>query len=225
MLARAPRGRKAAHTHPGVRETALLLASEMRTGRKCSVALPLLVVVSGPPGSGKSTLAYALARAIPCPAISSDEIKEGLVHALDAYTPAQGDELQRRTNHVFFSTIGALIDARVSLVAEAAFQHRLWAPGLTPLLDRARIHVVRCQVDPAVAWERINRRAGQLPARRAVHGDPSLDEPFERFAAKLAGFDAVALPVPTIDVDTSGPIDAGLEAALRFLGRVEVSPK
>jgi predicted kinase len=189
------------------------------------VALPLLVVVSGPPGSGKSTLAHELARAIPCPAISRDEIKEGLVHAMDAYTPAPGDELQRRTNDVFFGTLGSLIDARVSLVAEAAFQHRLWEPGLTPLLDRARIQVVRCQVDPALAWERINRRAEELPARRAVHGDPSLDAPFERFAAHLAGFEAVALPVPTIDVDTSAGIDAGLEATLRTLGQAGVSPK
>jgi predicted kinase len=188
------------------------------------VALPLLVVVSGPPGSGKSTLAHALARAIPCPAISRDEIKEGLVDAMESYAPARGDELSLRTLEIFFGLVGTLVDEGVSLVAEAAFQHRLWAPNLTPLLERATIHIVRCHVDPVVAWERLNRRADELPARRLVHGDPTLDEPFESFVAKLAAFEPVVLPVPTIEVDTSAGIDAGLEAILFALGRGGASP-
>jgi predicted kinase len=43
--------------------------------------LPVLAVVSGPMGSGKTTLAHRLARAVGCPAICRDEIKEGMVHA------------------------------------------------------------------------------------------------------------------------------------------------
>jgi predicted kinase len=189
--------------------------------QQCTGALPLLVVVSGPPGSGTTTLAHTLARAIPCPAISRDEIKEGLVNAMDAYAPAQGDDLSLRTLDVFFGIVGALVNARVSLVAEAAFQHGLWAPGLTPLLERARIHIVRCRVDPAVAWERINRRAAEQPVRRLVHGDPSLDAPFESFVAKLAAFEPVALPVPTIEVDTSVGLDPSLEAILGLLSQAE----
>jgi uridine kinase len=38
---------------------------------------PMLVVVSGPAGSGKTTLAHTIARAVGCPAICRDEIKEG----------------------------------------------------------------------------------------------------------------------------------------------------
>ena len=118
MLAGARLGRKAVHPRLDVRETAPRLLRSMlaRVDNAC-VALPLLVVVSGPPGSGKST----------------------------------------------------------------------W------------IHIVRCHVDPAVAWERINRRSDELPARRLVHGDPSPDEPFESFVAKLARFDPVVLPVPTME--------------------------
>jgi len=182
------------------------------------VALPLLVVVSGPPGSGKSTLAHELARAIPCPAISRDEIKEGLVQTLDGYTPTQGDELSVRTLDIFFGLVGTLVDAGVSLVAEAAFQHRLWAPSLTPLLERSRIHIVGCHADPEVAWERINRRAAELPARRLVHGDPSLDEPFESFVAKLAAFERVVRPVPTVEVDTTAGLDPGLAEILFAVG-------
>ena len=42
---------------------------------------PTLVVVSGPPRTGKTTLAHMIARAVPCPAVCRDEIKEGMVHA------------------------------------------------------------------------------------------------------------------------------------------------
>ena len=139
MLAGAARGRKPVHPHLAVRVTAPRTAPVARAGAtvdNACVALPLLVVVSGPPGPGKST----------------------------------------------------------------------W------------IHIVRCHVDPAVAWERINRRSDELPARRLVHGDPSLDEPFESFVAKLARFDPVVLPVPTMEVDTSAGLEPGLEEILCAVG-------
>ena len=51
---------------------------------------------------------------------------------MGSYTPAPGDELSQRTLDVFFAVVATLVDAGEPLVAEAGFQHRLWAPGLTP---------------------------------------------------------------------------------------------
>ena len=48
---------------------------------------PTLIVVSGPAGSGKTTLAHALAAAVGCPAVSRDEIKEGMVASNPASWP------------------------------------------------------------------------------------------------------------------------------------------
>jgi predicted kinase len=181
------------------------------------VAQPLLVVVSGPPGSGTTSLAHTLARAIPCPAICRDEIKEGLVHAEDDYTPAPGDEVARRTVDVFYGVIRFLVDSGASVVAESAFQHPLWEHGLTPLIDRARVRIVHCRVDAATARERVARRADETASRRAVHGDYSLLEPFETWRPKFESFQPVALPVPSIEVDTADGYDPPLEVVLSFL--------
>ena len=180
------------------------------------MALPLLVVVSGPAGSGTPTVADALARAVPCPAVYRDEIKEGLVRSEGEYTPAPGDTINQRTFETFFGVVRFLVEAGVSLVAEASFQHSLWEPGLVPLLESADVLIVHCRADAAVARERIARRLDELPARRAIHGDYSLLEPFESWQPKYESFTPVALPVPTIEVDTTGGYDAAVDAVIAF---------
>ena len=132
---------------------------------------PALIVVSGMPGAGKTTLAHRLAAAVGCPAICRDEIKEGLVADVPGFTPGPDDELSRQANHVFFEIIRILLDAGVTTVAEAAFQDRLWRPGLEPLQDLARIRIVHCVVDPELALDRsLRRRAGNQ--HRRAHADP-----------------------------------------------------
>src|SRR6266851_3009325 len=93
--------------------------------------LPTLVVVSSPPGSGKTTLAHQIARAVGCPAICRDEIKEGMMQATPGFVPRPGDELTARTLPVFFGVLELLLRAGVTTVAEAAFQDRVWRPDLS----------------------------------------------------------------------------------------------
>ena len=177
---------------------------------------PLLVVVSGPPGSGTSTLARLLGREIPCPVISRDEIKEGLVQTLDEYTPASGDAIAYRTLDLFFVVIRVLVEGGVSLVAEASFQHRLWEPGLAPLLDEARVRILRCHVEASVARDRIAQRAEERPARRYVHGDAGAAEPFDSFRRRHEAFEPISLPVPSLEVVTADGYDPAIDDIVRF---------
>jgi len=132
---------------------------------------PALIVVSGPPGSGKTTLAHEIARAIGCPAICRDEIKEGMAHATPGFVPGPGDDLTMRTLPAFFGVLELLLTAGVTTVAEAAFQDRVWRLRLAPLLPLARLRIVHCTADPVVAFQRIVRR-GAGGGVRAAHADP-----------------------------------------------------
>ncbi|WFE56572.1 AAA family ATPase [Micromonospora sp. WMMD712] len=175
---------------------------------------PTLVVISGPSGAGKTTLAHLLARRIGCPAICRDEIKEGMVHAAGDFIAAPADELSLRTLPTFFKVLQLLLTAGVTTVAEAAFQDRLWRPGLQPLIGIADIRVVHCQVDAQTAFDRVQRRQDENATRRA-HADAYLGD-HQTHAVGHDGFQPIRLDVPTIEVDTSDGYRPGLDEIVAF---------
>jgi predicted kinase len=176
-------------------------------------------VVSGPAGAGKTTLAHEIARALGCPAICRDEIKEGMAHASPGFVPGPGDELTRRTLPAFFDVLAVLLRAGVTTVAEAAFQDRVWRPGLEPLRGLADLRVVHCVVDAKVARERILRRAAENPLRR-VHADAGPLDAAQDTPAHAAGhdaFDRVSVEAPWIEVDTMDGYEPGLAEIVAFV--------
>jgi predicted kinase len=173
------------------------------------MALPTLVVVSGPAGTGKTTLAHELARTIGCPVISRDEIKEGMVHAIGEFEPARGDPLTVRTLGVFFDVVRTLVTAGVSVVAEAAFQDKVWTPNLEPFSDFVRLRVVQCHTDAAVARDRVQRRA----ASRTAHADGTvLDD-----AHYFDDFVRVTVGAPSIRVDTTNGYEPDIGDIVAFI--------
>lgn len=154
--------------------------------------------------------------------ICRDEIKEGMVHAHgDDFTPRVGDPLTIRTFEVFFEVffevLRVLVTAGVTVVAEAAFQNARWRDGLEPVMGLARLRIVQCSVDPAVARERIERRRAAEPSRRA-HADGQLLAaltPENRRA--FASFERLSIPAPSIVVDTADGYAPDLEQVVAFV--------
>jgi predicted kinase len=163
---------------------------------------PALIVVTGRPASGKTTLAHTLAREIRCPAVCRDEVKEGLIHT----TGEAGGDAALRANAAFFETVTLLLRHGVTLVAEAAFQHKLWAPRLEPLREFADLRLIVCAPAPEVARARFAARGLADPDRERFHpGAPAAEYDPPRLDA-----------VPTLTVDTADGYRPSWEEIVAF---------
>jgi predicted kinase len=178
---------------------------------------PALVIVSGRPGSGKSTLARKLAGALACPLISRDEINEGIFRTF-GHDPglASKDQVARLTFDAFFRVLTLLLSCDVTFVAEAAFQDRLWRPGLERLVPMADMKVIHCTVDPDVARQRAARRRLDRQDARWPERAPAGTQAAEPRLA-VRPFEPLSLPVPSLRVTTTDGYDPRFEEILAFV--------
>ena len=180
------------------------------------MTLPTLAVVSGPPGAGKTTLAHDLARRLGCPAVIRDEIKRGMVLAADTHRVGLDDPLDYAALDAFFAVLATLLRAGVTVVAEAAYQDRLWRPGLDDMAKIARIRVVRCTVPSSLAYDRIRRRRDHDP-HRGAHADRQLLDELDSGRRTLDSFVWISLDAPMLVVETSDGYRPGLNDIADFV--------
>jgi hypothetical protein len=79
------------------------------------------------------------------------------------------EDLQREAYDAFFDLIELLLRHRVTLVAEAAFQHERWAQRLEPLREMANIRMILCTIDLDLARARHIARGLAEPERERFH--------------------------------------------------------
>ena len=141
-----------------------------------------------------------------------------MVHTEGGVNPVLSDQVSKRTFETFFAVLRLLLHSGVAVVAEAAFENKLWRPGLEPLSALADIRIVHCVVAPALARERIVRRLAD-DASRVSHPDRELLEGLDSGELSFESFEPISLSVPSLRVDTTDGYDPDLEHVIAFVSR------
>ena len=166
---------------------------------------PKCIIVTGRAGSGKTTLARKLGEHLWMPVISRDQIKEGYVNTCGVkhdQLPADTDGL---VTDFFFEIVNQYLAGKISVVIEAAFQHKVWEPRMPKMLELASPMIVLCSVDDVIAARRHLQRGLENPNREFYHSDNRVVH-YRKTGEFLspASYTAPKFNVPTIQVSTDG---------------------
>ena len=141
-------------------------------------------------------------------------MKEGYVITIGQREQA-GDE-NARVYEAFFETVKLMLSYHVTLIAEAAFQHKVWAPKLEALRPIARIRIIVCNVEPQIARTRCIDRGLADPERERFHPDPAVRAARDGRAEPLGLYESPHLDLPTLSVNTSDGYQPDLQTAVSF---------
>lgn len=185
---------------------------------KVETERPLLVVVGGGPATGKTTLARLMSRELGLPVLSRDHLKEAIADVWTVDSLEQSKLLGKAAYNAFYHVVAQIVDARVSLVAEANYHRGVSESHLSPLTSRTRMVLVHCQTEPEVSYRRYVERYHR-GERHPCHFDG------ERIALMSASAGAnqrdrygpLDLAVPSIVVNTTDDYSPSLDAILEFV--------
>jgi len=172
---------------------------------------PYLLVVTGRPGSGKTTFSKKLSSELYLPLISRDEIKEGYVNTFQKRHSELPDDTNKVVTDIFFATVKNLLDSNVSLIAEAAFQHKVWESKLEALKSKAKIFMLICKVEDEIAQKRYISRGLDNPMREYFHGDEGVDLTRKGYKAEVKPYGEPRLDVPTFFIDTTNDYSPSID--------------
>ena len=164
---------------------------------------PKCIIVTGRAGSGKTTLARKLGERLWMPVISRDEIKQGYVNTYGVPHDQLPPDINRLVSDFFFDIVNKYLAGNISVVIEAAFQHKVWEPWMAQLVKLASPWMVSCSVDDAVVMRRDLQRGLENPEREFYHGDRRVSH-FRKTGEVLPPetYEPPKLDFPTIEVST-----------------------
>ena len=137
--------------------------------------------------------------------ISRDEIKEGYVNTYGVKHDQLPSETNGLVSELFFGIVNQYLASNVSVVIEAAFQHKVWEPRMSQILELASPWIILCSTDEAVAARRHLERGLENSNREYFHGDNRVAH-FRKTGEVLSpgSYAAPKFDVPTIQVSTDG---------------------
>jgi hypothetical protein len=115
----------------------------------------------------------------------------------------------------------SLLTNNVSVIAEAAFQHKIWSTMLEQFMEKARIYLLICKVDDKVALDRFVRRGLDNTLREYFHGDKGVDMVRRGIELSVSPYEEPRLDLPTFYIDTSGEYSPSIkELGRKILGEL-----
>jgi len=179
---------------------------------------PNCIIVTGRPGAGKATLCKKLQPRLWMPVVSRDEIKEGYVSTFGV----KHDELPNDTNAVatnfFFEIINHYLANKVSIIIEAAFQHKVWEPRIAKISEIANPFMIICSVDAETAANRHLQRGLDEPEREFYHGDKRVVVYRETGVVLPAGeYEMPHFNMPTVHVSTDGEYSPAVDQIVEMI--------
>ena len=180
---------------------------------------PKCIIVTGRPGSGKTTLAAKLATQICLPLVSRDAIKEGYVNTHGIKHTELSPDTNGKVSALFFEIAVHYLSGAVSLVMEAAFQHKIWAANIDALQAVSDPCIVICSVPAELAAERHLQRGLEDQRREYYHGDRRVADYRETGVMAPSGnYTPPDLRIPRLDVSTEDGYAPSLEEIIKFTG-------
>lgn len=166
---------------------------------------PKCVIVTGRAGAGKTTLAKRLGQRLWMPVISRDEIKEGYVNTFGVKHDRLPPGTDGLVSDFFFGVANQYLAGNISIIIEAAFQHKVWEFRMPRIFESASPLIVLCSVDDTLAARRHLQRGLENPEREFYHSDNRVVH-YRKTGEFLspASYTAPKFDIPTIEVSTDG---------------------
>jgi GNAT superfamily N-acetyltransferase len=164
---------------------------------------PKCIIITGRAGAGKTTLAEKLAHHLWMPVISRDEIKEGYVKTFGVKHDELPPETDGFVTNLFFEIVCQHLTGNVSVVIEAAFQHKVWESRMPRIIELSHPYFIICTIDEDIAAQRHLQRGLADPRREFCHNDKRVT--LYRATGEIGTPQPYAAPdfdVPTIYVST-----------------------